>query len=48
MARDVPLGLIVTCRTLGLLSFACLSTGWGLNGDWPKIPPLADLVIQAT
>ena len=47
VARDVMLGLLKTCRKLGLSFFAYLGDRIGLNGDQPKIPPLADLVIQA-
>jgi hypothetical protein len=48
LARDVMLGLLKTCRKLGLSFFTYLGDRLGLNGDQPKIPPLADLVIQAT
>ena len=41
------LGLLKTCRKLGLSSFTYLGGRLGLNPDQPKIPPLADLVIQA-
>jgi hypothetical protein len=47
VARDVMLGLLKTCRKLGLSFFAYLGDRLGLNTDQPKIPPLADLVIQA-
>ena len=47
MARDVMLGLLKTCRKLGLSFFTYLGDRLGLNPDQPRIPPLADLVIQA-
>src|SRR5919107_1692114 len=47
MARDVMLGLLKTCRKLGLSFFTYLGDRLGLNGEQPRIPPLADLVIQA-
>ena len=47
MARDVMLGLPKTCRKLRLSFFAYLGDRLGLNGDQPRIPPLADLVTQA-
>jgi hypothetical protein len=47
LSRDVMLGLLKTCRKLGLSFFHYLGDRLGLNGDEPKIPPLADLVIQA-
>src|SRR5829696_8434536 len=47
VARDVMLGLSKTCRKLGLSFFTYLGDRLGLNGDQPKIPPLAELVIQA-
>jgi hypothetical protein len=47
MARDVMLGLLKTCRKLGLSFFAYLGDRLGLNTDQPKIPPLATLVSQA-
>ena len=47
MARDVMLGLLKTCRKLGLSFFTYLGDRLGLNRDQPRIPPLADLVIQA-
>src|SRR3712207_3624785 len=46
VARDVMLGLLKTCRKLGLSFFAYLGDRLGLSTDQPKIPPLADLVIQ--
>ncbi len=46
LARDVMLGLSKTCRKLGLSFFTYLGDRLGLNTDQPKIPPLADLVIQ--
>ena len=46
MARDVMLGLLKTCRKLGLSFFTYLGDRLGLNTDQPKIPPLATLVIQ--
>jgi hypothetical protein len=47
LARDVMLGLLKTCRKLGLSFFTYLGDRLGLNPDQPRIPPLADLVIQA-
>jgi hypothetical protein len=47
MARDVMLGLSKTCRKLGLSFFTYLGDRLGLNPDQPKIPPLADLIIQS-
>ncbi|MGF9765012.1 transposase [Microvirga sp. 0TCS3.31] len=47
VARDVMLGLSKTCRKLGLSFFAYLGDRLGLNMGQPRIPPLADLVIQA-
>ncbi|UVF22409.1 transposase (plasmid) [Microvirga terrae] len=46
MARDVMLGLSKTCRKLGLAFFTYLGDRLGLNGDRPRIPPLADLIIR--
>jgi hypothetical protein len=46
LARDVMLGLLKTCRKLGLSFFAYLGDRLGLNGDQPKIPPLAILVAR--
>ena len=45
LARE--LGLSKTCRKLGLSFFAYLGDRLGPNGDQPKIPPLADLIIQS-
>jgi transposase len=47
VARDVMLGLLKTCRKLGLSFFAYLGDRLGLNTDQPKLPPLAILVAQA-
>jgi len=47
MARDVMLGLSKTCRKLRLSFFDYLGDRLGLNGDQPKIPPLANLVIRS-
>ena len=47
LARDVMLGLLKTCRKLGLSFFAYLGDRLGLNGDQPRIPPLANLVTRA-
>ncbi|EIM31255.1 transposase (plasmid) [Microvirga lotononidis] len=47
VARDVMLGLLKTCRKLGLSFFAYLGDRLGLNTDQPRIPPLAVLVTQA-
>jgi hypothetical protein len=46
LARDVMLGLLKTCRKLGLSFFTYLGDRLGLNGDQPKIPPLASLVAR--
>jgi hypothetical protein len=46
VARDVMLGLSKTCRKLGLSFFTYLGDRLGLNGDQPRIPPLADLIIR--
>ena len=46
-ARDVMLGLLKTCRKLGLSFFTYLGDRLSLNTDQPKIPPLANLVIRA-
>jgi hypothetical protein len=47
LARDVMLGLLKTCRKLGLSFFAYLGDRLRLNTDQPKIPPLAILVARA-
>jgi transposase len=47
LARDVVLGLLKTCRKFGLSFFTYLGGRLGLNGDQPKIPPLATLVIRS-
>jgi hypothetical protein len=47
LARDVMLGLSKTCRKLGLSFFTYLGDRLGLNPDQPRIPPLADLLIQS-
>uniref|UniRef100_UPI001FEAA03D IS66 family transposase n=1 Tax=Microvirga zambiensis TaxID=1402137 RepID=UPI001FEAA03D len=41
VARDVMLGLSKTCRKLRLSFFTYLGDRLGLNGDQPRIPPLA-------
>ena len=46
LARDVMLGLLKTCRKLGLSFFAYLADRLGLNGDHMRIPPLTNLVAQ--
>jgi hypothetical protein len=46
VARDVMLGLLKTCRKLGLSFFTYLGDRLGLNTGQPKILPLANLVIQ--
>jgi hypothetical protein len=46
LARDVMLGLLKTCRKLGLSFFAYLGDRLGLNGAQPRIPPLALLVAR--
>lgn len=46
--RNVPLlGLLNTCRKLGLTLFADLGDGLGPNPDQPRVPPLAILVARA-
>jgi len=47
LARDVMLGLLKTCRKLGLSFFTYLGDRLGLSADQPKIPPLATLVVHA-
>src|SRR5918994_1091293 len=47
LARDVMLGLLKTCRKLGLSFFAYLGDRLGLNTGQPRIPPLAQLGIPA-
>jgi hypothetical protein len=47
MARDGMLGLLKTCRKLGLSFFTYLGDRLGLNGAQPRIPPLAILVARA-
>ncbi len=46
LARDVMLGLLKTCRKLGLSFFTYLGDRLGLNGDQPRVPPLASLVAR--
>jgi hypothetical protein len=41
------LGLLKTCRKLRLSFFDYLGDRLGMNGDQPRIPPLADLVIRS-
>lgn len=43
-ARDVMLGLMKTCRKLGISYFTWLGDRLGLNPTNQRIPPLADLV----
>ena len=43
-ARDVLLGPMKTCRTLGISFFADLGDRPGVNGTAERIPPLPDLV----
>jgi hypothetical protein len=47
LARDVMLGLLKTCRKLGLSYFTYLRDRLGLNTDQLRIPPLAILVARA-
>jgi hypothetical protein len=47
VARDVMLGLLKTCRKLGLSFFTYLGDRLGLNGEQPRIPPLATLVLHS-
>ena len=42
-ARDVLLGPMKTCRTLGISFFADLGDRPGVNGAAERIPPLPDL-----
>src|SRR5215210_6543100 len=44
-ARDVMLGLMKTCRKLGLSFFTYLGDRLGLNTSGSAIPPLAHLVV---
>ena len=44
-ARDVMLGLMKTCRKLGVSFFAYLGDRLHLNASTIKIPPLANLVV---
>ena len=46
-ARDVMLGLMKTCRKLGVSFFVYLGDRLGLNPSSPTIPPLAHLVSAA-
>ena len=43
-ARDVMLGLMKTCRKLGISFFAYLGDRLGIQGTAERIPPLPDLV----
>jgi hypothetical protein len=47
-ARDVMLGLMKTCRKLGISYFAWLGDRLGLNANGGQIPPLADLVMRTS
>jgi hypothetical protein len=47
LERDVVLGLLKTCRKLKLSFFTYLGDRLGLNTAQPRIPALADLIIQA-
>ncbi len=47
VARDVMLGLLKSCRKLGLSFFTYLGDRLGMNGGLPEIPPLANLIIQS-
>jgi hypothetical protein len=47
VARDVMLGLLKTCRKLGLSFFTYLGDRLGLNGEQPRIPPLATRVLHS-
>jgi hypothetical protein len=47
VARDVMLGLLKSCRKLGLSFFTYLGDRLGMNGGQPEIPPLANLIIQS-
>jgi hypothetical protein len=44
-ARDVLLGLMKTCRKLGISFFTFLGDRLGLNTGNQTIPPLAELVV---
>jgi hypothetical protein len=48
VARDVMLGLLKTCRKLGLSFFTCLGDCFGLNTDQPSSPPLATFIAPAS
>ena len=43
-ARDVMLGLMKTCRKLGISFFVYLGDRLGVKGTAERIPPLPDLV----
>jgi hypothetical protein len=47
-ARDVMLGLMKTCRKLGVSFFTYLGDRLGLNTSSSAIPPLANLVAAPT
>jgi hypothetical protein len=47
-ARDVMLGLMKTCRKLGVSFFTYLGDRLGLNASSSAIPPLANLVAAPT
>lgn len=47
LPRAVMLGLLKTCRRLGLSFFTYLGDRLRLNTGQPKIPPLAGLVARA-
>ena len=47
-SRDVMLGLMKTCRKLGVSFFVYLGDRLGLNTSGPTIPPLAHLVGVST
>lgn len=45
-ARDVMLGLMKTCRKLGVSFYAYIGDRLGLNDSNQKIPPLAELIAM--
>jgi transposase len=48
VARDVMLGLLKTCRKLGLSFFTYLGDRLGLNEDQPRIPPLTGVIAESS
>ena len=48
IARDTMLGLMKTCRKLGLSFWDYLGDRLGLNATGNTIPPLADLIAASS